>query len=50
MNKKFQTVNQAGDGVYRMTRKQAGETVRAAKAVKGPDATYWHRKRGKGTK
>ena len=50
MSKKFQSVNQAGDGVYRVTRKQAGEIAKAAKAVKSPDSTYWNRKRGKATK
>ena len=41
----------AGTGLYLMTRKDAGETFRAARKVrvKG-DVTFWRRPRGKASK
>lgn len=42
----------AGSGIYVMSRKQAGETYRAAKRVKIDETTFWNRNKHKkkGTK
>jgi len=39
-----------GDGVYCLSKKDAGQAHKAAKAYKIDEVTYWRRKRGKGSK
>jgi hypothetical protein len=40
----------SGTGVYRITKRDAGEIHKAAKAYKMNDVSYWRRRRGKGNK
>lgn len=39
-----------GDGVYCISKEDAGAIHKAAKAYKVDDVTYWRRKRGKASK
>jgi hypothetical protein len=39
-----------GDGVYCLSKQDAGQIHKAARAYKMPDVSYWRRKRGKGNK
>jgi hypothetical protein len=39
-----------GTGVYQITKQDAGQIHKAARAYKMPDVSYWRRKRGKGNK
>ena len=48
--KSAQHIQKEGTGVYCITKKEAGETYRAARKVKVDYVSYWSRRRGKGSK
>ena len=50
MSKEVCKIINQGSGPYQLTKEQAGEAYRAARKVKVDYASYWSRRRGKGSK
>lgn len=50
MSEQARRIIQNGDGVYRMSRSEAGEAYRAAKKLKKYEISYWNRSRKNQTK
>ena len=48
--KSAQQIQHDGTGIYRLTKKDAGEAYRAARKVKVEFTSFFTRKRGKGSK
>jgi hypothetical protein len=45
MSEQARRMIQRGDGVYQMSRSEAGEAYRAAKKLKKYEISYWNRNR-----
>ncbi len=47
MSELAKRISEQGSGVYHLSRKDAGETYRAAKKLKRYEITYWNRNKNR---